>query len=36
MNLVIRQTASYVGVPTDGYRRWNWSVWIDGPDAELD
>ncbi len=36
MNLVIRQTASYVGVSTDGDRRWDWSVWIDGPDAELD
>ena len=31
MSLDIQQTASYVG---DG--RWNWSVWVDGPDAELD
>ena len=36
MNLVIRQKASYVGVSTVGDKRWNWSVWIDGPDAELD
>jgi len=36
MNLVIRQTASYAGVSTAGDKRWNWSVWIDGPDAELD
>jgi len=35
MNLVIRQTASYAG-DTGGEKRWNWSVWIDGPDAELD
>ena len=35
MNLVIRQTASYAG-DVGGEKRWNWSVWIDGPDAELD
>jgi hypothetical protein len=31
MSLGIQQAASYA---QDG--RWNWSVWIDGPDAELD
>jgi len=31
MNLVIRQAASYAG-----NERWDWSVWIDGPDAVLD
>jgi pYEATS domain-containing protein involved in immunity/TIR domain-containing protein len=31
MSLGIHQAASYAG---DGY--WKWSVWIDGPDAELD
>ncbi len=31
MSLDIQQTASYA---SDG--RWHWSVWIDGPDAELD
>ena len=31
MNLDIQQTASYAGD-----ERWNWSVWIDGPDVELD
>jgi hypothetical protein len=31
MSLDIQQTA---GAGKDG--RWNWSVWIDGPDAELD
>jgi transcription initiation factor IIF auxiliary subunit len=35
MTLVIRQTASYAGSDAGG-ERWNWSVWIDGPDAELD
>ena len=30
MTLSIHQTASYVG------ERWDWSVWIDGPDVELD
>ena len=34
MSLLIRQTASYVG--NDDEDRWSWSVWIDGPDAELD
>ena len=31
MSLEIRQTASQVSD-----RSWHWSVWIDGPDAELD
>jgi len=31
MSLEIHQAASFAG---DGY--WTWSVWIDGPDAELD
>lgn len=31
MSLEIHQAASFAG---DGY--WKWSVWIDGPDAELD
>ena len=31
MSLDIQQTASQAG-----HGRWHWSVWIDGPDAELD
>jgi TIR domain/YEATS family len=31
MSLGIRQDATYAG---DGF--WRWSVWLDGPDAELD
>ena len=31
MNIEIKQNSSYIG-----NRRWNWSVWLAGPSAELD